>query len=670
MTLFRKASVFASSLLSIAAVSAPLSVASAESAWRVAQDTPVQVIPETGADEDLKEKKKPEQNNPPPPPAAKPEPQVQAPPIVPKIIAPVGQPPPNPPAQAADEPIEPAPRMAKPVEPAKPKPEIAPAQESVAPLQMPLKPIAQPPKPPVPDAPVIKPLANPAPIVPAPAKIADPIAPMPVEPMEKAITAPKNLAVDPVDAPAKRPDNRQETRPDTGSEPRAEKKDRDNDPRTGENDGRRNERGEGPDAAKTDAANTDAAKAVPQSGSGAAPPPTADQMPKPVATPTPAAAMPPAVVTPGVAGGANTVAPTTLQEIKKARVERVEAGGNRVFIQEPDKRVIIKENNTFTIQSDENERMKRVAPTANFEQMTGGGTKAVVERPGNVKIISETDTNGQLVRRYRRDSGGLETSIIDNRRRKKDRYGRDLAIGVGIGAGVVAGAVILNQLVNVPRPRVTIPRDKYIVRYEDASDEDVYEALSAPPVERVQRYYTLDQVRATQRLRDRMRRVDLDDVNFEFGSWDVDPAEYRKLERVARAMMRVIRRNPNEVFLIEGYTDAVGSEVDNLTLSDRRAEAVAQVLTEQFQVPFENLTTQGYGENYLKIRTLAPERINRRVAVRRITPLLARGGVEQQPPPGRYDDEPRRYNDEPRDDPRRYDDRDRYDGDRREPRRY
>ena len=193
------------------------------------------------------------------------------------------------------------------------------------------------------------------------------------------------------------------------------------------------------------------------------------------------------------------------------------------------------------------------------------------------------------------------------------------------------GAAILNSIVDVPEPRVRIPRDKYIVEYDNASEDDVYDALSAPPIEDFRDRYTLDEIRATARLRDRMRRVDLDDINFEFGSWDVDPSEYHKLERIARAMMRVVRRNPNEVFLIEGYTDAVGSNEDNLSLSDRRAESVAEVLSEQFQVPFENLTTQGYGEDYLKVPTDAAERLNRRVAVRRITPLLARG--DGPPPP-------------------------------------
>ena len=91
-----------------------------------------------------------------------------------------------------------------------------------------------------------------------------------------------------------------------------------------------------------------------------------------------------------------------------------------------------------------------------------------------------------------------------------------------------------------------------------------------------------------------------------------------------KAFLDWIGRRPDEVFLIEGHTDAVGSEIDNLTLSDRRAEEVAIILTETFNVPPENLVTQGYGEDFLKIPTLQAERANRRVAVRRITPLMAR----------------------------------------------
>jgi outer membrane protein OmpA-like peptidoglycan-associated protein len=88
------------------------------------------------------------------------------------------------------------------------------------------------------------------------------------------------------------------------------------------------------------------------------------------------------------------------------------------------------------------------------------------------------------------------------------------------------------------------------------------------------------------------------------------------------------------VFLIEGHTDAVGAAEDNLSLSDRRAESVAVALTEQFQVPAENLVTQGYGEQHLKEQTDGPSDINRRVAVRRITPLIDRQ-AQNVPPPRR-----------------------------------
>jgi len=87
-------------------------------------------------------------------------------------------------------------------------------------------------------------------------------------------------------------------------------------------------------------------------------------------------------------------------------------------------------------------------------------------------------------------------------------------------------------------------------------------------------------------------------------------------------MLALLERNPNETFLIEGHTDAVGSDISNLRLSDLRAATVARVLTDFYGVPPENLATQGYGERYLKIRTEAAERENRRVTIRRITPLI------------------------------------------------
>ena len=193
---------------------------------------------------------------------------------------------------------------------------------------------------------------------------------------------------------------------------------------------------------------------------------------------------------------------------------------------------------------------------------------------------------------------------------------------VGIGLGVTALGVGVG-LALAP-PAYSLPRSKYIVEYDRASDDDLYEALSAPPVARLERGYSLEEIRYSRPLREYMRRIDLDTVNFEFGSFEVAHDQYPKLERLARIIHRMLRRNEAEVFLIEGHTDAVGADEDNLTLSDRRAEAVADILVSEFEVPIENLITQGYGEQFLKIETQGPERQNRRVAFRRITPLLGR----------------------------------------------
>ena len=139
----------------------------------------------------------------------------------------------------------------------------------------------------------------------------------------------------------------------------------------------------------------------------------------------------------------------------------------------------------------------------------------------------------------------------------------------------------------------------------------------------MERLYSVDEVRRSARIRDKVRRIDLDTINFAFGSSEIDEGEIGKLEGLAQAMERLLKENPAESFLIEGHTDAVGSDVANLALSDRRAGAVAEALTNVFAIPPENLVPQGYGEQYLKVNTEKRERENRRVAIRRITPLVA-----------------------------------------------
>jgi outer membrane protein OmpA-like peptidoglycan-associated protein len=179
-------------------------------------------------------------------------------------------------------------------------------------------------------------------------------------------------------------------------------------------------------------------------------------------------------------------------------------------------------------------------------------------------------------------------------------------------------------VVDLPAPVIRIPHEEYYVDGDEASEDEIYEALSAPPVDDIEPDYTLDEIRYSPSLRDRFRRVSLSTINFEFGSWELGDDQVDRLEVIAQAIRRILRRNPDEVFFISGHTDAVGSDEDNLSLSDRRAETVARVLSDEFEIPPENLVTQGYGEQYLLVDTQEPERRNRRVEFQRITEALAR----------------------------------------------
>jgi outer membrane protein OmpA-like peptidoglycan-associated protein len=254
----------------------------------------------------------------------------------------------------------------------------------------------------------------------------------------------------------------------------------------------------------------------------------------------------------------------------------------------------------------------------------GQGVATIIERPNGTRIINVTDNNGRLLRRSRRDAGGREVVLIDNERR--GRRGAMIG-GAVIGAAAVTGLVVLNMR----PPSVRIPRDHYIVEADRADRALMYETLMAPPVEALERDYSLDEIYANAPLREHMRRIDVDTITFDSGSWELAPDQAQRLQVIADVILQALQQNPEEMFLVEGHTDSVGEDVDNLSLSDRRAEAVAQVLSEEFNVPAENLTTQGYGEQHLKVPTDGPERRNRRVSILRITPLLE-GPVAQRRP--------------------------------------
>ncbi|MER9292166.1 OmpA family protein [Mesorhizobium sp. M0510] len=307
------------------------------------------------------------------------------------------------------------------------------------------------------------------------------------------------------------------------------------------------------------------------------------------------------------------IAPVT--EEKGTRVERAPDENARDrrrpkgvdVVRELGDRVILQFNNQTFVESNDAPRMTRGARNVYYEDLSGNRTREIVERDNGVQIVTIRNRYGDVIQRSRIAPDGREyvLSYVDERHYEDDSDWRDPGD-------------------DLPPMRLTIPREEYILDSEDVEDpDDYYTFLEQPPVEKVQRLYSIDEVKRSARVRDIARRVDLDTLNFEFGSASISDIEVQKLEGVATAMEKLLKKNPAETFLIEGHTDAVGSPEANLALSDRRAESVAEALTNAFGIPPENLTTQGYGEEYLKVNTSAPNRENRRVGIRRITSLVA-----------------------------------------------
>ncbi|MGC4407497.1 hypothetical protein D4A92_18685 [Rhizobium rosettiformans] len=279
-------------------------------------------------------------------------------------------------------------------------------------------------------------------------------------------------------------------------------------------------------------------------------------------------------------------------------------------IEQIDNRTVINVGNQIVVRGDDRRRLGYDAQQTYYEQLSRGRTRETIERADGSKLVTVYNRYGDIIIRSRISPGGREYVLMYS----PEADGQRPAMYVDVG-------------LSLPPMRLTIPVDDYIVSTTRSPDRDYYDFLARPPVERVERVYSIDEVKSSARIRDKVRRIDLDTITFPSGSAEVPLEQARTLRRVAQAMEKLLENDPGEVFLIEGHTDAVGSDRSNLILSDKRAETVANLLTEVYGIPPENMSVQGYGERFLKIRTEAAEQQNRRVAIRRVTTLVRPANV-------------------------------------------
>lgn len=211
--------------------------------------------------------------------------------------------------------------------------------------------------------------------------------------------------------------------------------------------------------------------------------------------------------------------------------------------------------------------------------------------------------------RLRADRAELRRRLLEDKRRRVVEVRKAPRLQVDVDLGSDAGMTIWAA---------------------EAGDYEIERQLTARPVRRIRERYSRriileqpERIVTREEVRESLPSVEIDTINFGFNESFVAEEEIADLDRIGTILERVLASNPEEVFLIEGHTDAVGSDGYNQKLSLERARAVKSALIDYYAISPDNLSVVGLGERYLKIPTPEPEEENRRVTVRRITPLLS-----------------------------------------------
>lgn len=153
---------------------------------------------------------------------------------------------------------------------------------------------------------------------------------------------------------------------------------------------------------------------------------------------------------------------------------------------------------------------------------------------------------------------------------------------IGAGSGAVLGAVIGKQAGNtalgaILGAAVGGAAGAYIGNYMDKQAAEIERDLDGATVERVGEGI----------------KITFDSgILFAVGKSDLQSAARTNLTNLAT----ILNKYPDTEVLIEGHTDATGSDESNLTLSRNRAQSVANYL-ESLQVMSTRFTIMGYGES-------------------------------------------------------------------------
>ncbi|SDY00435.1 OmpA family protein [Citreimonas salinaria] len=289
----------------------------------------------------------------------------------------------------------------------------------------------------------------------------------------------------------------------------------------------------------------------------------------------------------------NTLRNAALLGLGAVALSEILRGNERVVSNTGD-RIVIEDEGQLRVLRNDDVLLRRPGAEVQTYRYDDGSTRQVITYDDGTTVETVRAADGRVLRRTRTLPDGTEVVLFDDTQQYQS-----------------VDVATLPQVDDGPR-----------YNFREVTEDDLMAALAANAPQGVNRTFSLNQIRNIDAVRELAPEIAVDTINFPTGSAAIPPSEAQELAALGNAMRRIIERDPDEVFLIEGHTDAVGSAAYNLALSDRRAESVALALTEYFDVPPSNMVLQGYGESDLLVETTGPEVRNRRAAVRRITPLL------------------------------------------------
>jgi OmpA-OmpF porin, OOP family len=134
---------------------------------------------------------------------------------------------------------------------------------------------------------------------------------------------------------------------------------------------------------------------------------------------------------------------------------------------------------------------------------------------------------------------------------------------------------------------IEIPAGKYDIKLKSIGDAEEFSTFEVPKLGQGQAYQT-----ATMQIQiQEAKEFTLDNLQFDIGKWTIKKTSFSELNELVEFML--LKKNLK--IEIGGHTDSDGETASNLTLSQKRADAVKKYLLSK-GVSADRVKSVGYGE--------------------------------------------------------------------------